>query len=258
MKQSSRALSLLSLTLVIALWQLSYILQWTDPLFLPPPSNIINVLVRDIKDGELLMHLAASLRRYFEGTGIGIISGWVLGLSISLSRVARSILSPWVIALFAVPKIALLPLFILWFGTGEISKVAIIALGTGLPVAIYTWNAIDHVDEKWLLLGQAMHFNRIRTIIHILLPAALPEIFTGLKLATTIGIILLTASEMMGSHHGLGLYIVSSGNMALSEQVFAGVILLVILATLINGLIRWLESRSLFWMKPVSKPAKQY
>ena len=254
-RNNNRALSFLSLTTVIVLWQLSFILQWTDPLFLPPPSDIINVLIRDIKDGELLIHLFASLQRYFEGTGIGILSGWVFGLSIGLSSTTRSVLSPWVIALFAVPKIALLPLFILWFGTGETSKIAVIALGTGLPVAIYTWNAIDHVDEKWLLLGRAMHFNKVKTIVHIILPAALPEIFTGLKLASTIGIILLTASEMMGSHHGLGLYIVSSGSMALSEQVFAGVILLMILATLINGLILWLESRFLFWMKPVSKPA---
>ena len=124
-----------------------------------------------------------------------------------------------------------------------------IVIGTALPSAIYTWHSLDQVDTKWLELGRSLRLNRCQTVQHILLPAALPSILTGIRLSTTFGIILLTAAEMLGATSGIGFYIMGAGSLALVENMMAGILVLMLLAGFCNALLNSISRKLLFWLK---------
>lgn len=233
---------------VLTFWQAGCHYGIINSTFLPSPLIIAETLVDEIITGQLLTHFQASIKRLIIGGGAGTLLGLLIGLSIHLSSITRSILSPWVSSLFAVPKIALLPLFILWLGTGETSRIAIITLGVGLPTAIYTWRSLDQVEQKWLELGRSLQLSQSLIIRNILFPAALPNILTGIRLSTTLGIILLTAAEMLGASSGIGYYLMNAGNLALVEHMMAGIVALMLLAAGFNLLLTLITNHLLKWM----------
>ena len=246
---SSPVLSVSATSLLLILWQFGSDAGIINSVFLPSPLSIGTTLVEETINGGLAYHLKASATRLLISLPMGVFLGLLTGLIIHLSSFMRSLLSPWVSNLFAVPKIALFPLFILWLGTGESSRLAMIVVGVALPTAIYTWNALDQVDSKWRELGAALRLPLIRQVQHILLPAALPSILTGIRLAATIAIILLTAAEMLGAPSGIGYCLMNAGNLALVENMMAGIVLLMLLANGISLLLSLISQYLLRWME---------
>ena len=216
-------------------------------LTLPRPSDVLTVFGELWRSGLLWQHLAPSLTRLAVGSALGVTAGIGLGLAIGLFSLARAGLAPLVAAIFPIPKIALLPLFVIWFGIDEGSKYALIALGTFTPTVVATYGAVDNVDRTLIRMGQSFGLNWTSIVRKIVLPGALPGILSGMRVSVAIGIILLVAAEMLGAEHGVGAYILEAGALYDLERLFAGVTILSVLGVTTSWLIGRLEKRLLDW-----------
>ena len=218
-----------------------------SPIALPAPSEVIGALVDLVRTGMLWTHLSVSLMRLGAGWVLGSILGIAVGLLIGLFTIARAALTQLVAALFSVPKIALLPLFIVWFGIGESSKIATILFGTFFPTVIATYSGVDNVDRNLIRMGQSFGLTWGSIVRKIILPGALPAILSGLRISSAIAIVLLVAAEMIGAQYGIGAYILQAGSLFAIDQLIAGVTILAVLGLLISWAIGLAERRFLDW-----------
>jgi NitT/TauT family transport system permease protein len=154
---------------------------------------------------------------------------------------------PLVAALFPIPKIALLPLFVIWFGIDEASKYALIAFGTFTPTVVATYGAVDNVDRSLIRMGQSFGLSWLSIVRKIVLPGAMPGILSGLRISLAIAIILLVAAEMLGAEYGIGAYILQAGSLYDLERLFAGVVILSLIGVVVSTLIGLIEKRLLRW-----------
>jgi len=233
--------------LLLLAWEASSRLGLASPLLLPPPSAVVKACLDLAASGELLLHIEASLYRLLLGWILGTAAGLLLGLLIGTSNLFRTLGIPVVAALFPIPKIAMLPLFILWFGIGEPSKVATIALGTFFPTVINTYAGVDQVPRSLVRMGQSFELGTFAIVRKILLPGALPGILAGARISSSIALVLLVAAEMIGAEHGIGALVLQAGNLMRTDQLLAGVAMLSILGLLVSALIGALERRLLSW-----------
>ncbi len=220
---------------------------WISALTLPRPSAVFDTFVELWRSGMLWVHLVPSLRRLVVGASIGIGVGVSLGVAIGLFGLVRAGLVPLVAALFPIPKIALLPLFVIWFGIDETSKYALIAFGTFTPTVVATYGAVDNVDRGLIRMGQSFGLTWWSIVSKIVLPGAFPGILSGLRVSISIGIILLVAAEMLGAEFGVGAYILEAGSLYDLERLFTGVTLLSVLGLMVNWIINAVERRFLGW-----------
>jgi len=216
-------------------------------LTLPVPSDVFATFVELWRSGLFLEHLAPSLVRLCVGAALGISLGVAVGTAIGLFSLVRAGLVPLVAALFPVPKIALLPLFVIWFGIDEASKYALIAFGTFTPTVVATYGAVDNVDRTLIRMAQSFSLSWYRIVTRIVLPGALPGILSGLRISLAIAIILLVAAEMLGAERGIGAYILEAGSLYELERLFVGVAVLSLLGVAISALIGVIERRLLRW-----------
>ena len=216
-------------------------------LTVPRPSDVVMTLVAFARSGGLWQNLAPSLMRLFVGAALGVSAGIAVGVMIGLFSLVRAGLVPLVAALFPIPKIALLPLFVIWFGIDESSKYALIAFGTFTPTAVATYGAVDNVDRTLIRMGQSFGLRWSTVVLRIVLPGALPGILSGLRVSLAIAIILLVAAEMLGAEHGIGAYILQAGSLYDLNRLFAGVTILSLLGLVISTVLGWVERRLLAW-----------
>ncbi|MCE8514542.1 ABC transporter permease [Ruegeria pomeroyi] len=220
---------------------------WISNLTLPRPSDVAATLGDLARSGALWTHLLPSLSRLAVGSVLGVSAGVGVGVLIGLFSYIRAGLVPLVAAIFPIPKIALLPLFVIWFGIDEGSKYALIALGTFTPTVVATYGAVDNVDRGLIRMGQSFGLGWWSIVRKIVLPGALPGILSGLRVSLAIGIILLVAAEMLGAEHGIGAYILQAGALYDLERLFAGVVILSCLGVLTSWAIGKIEKRLLVW-----------
>jgi ABC-type nitrate/sulfonate/bicarbonate transport system permease component len=232
---------------LIALWEYGSQSGFISKIALPAPSEAFAAFMQITKSGMLWVHVTASLKRLAVGWFFGTLLGVTAGMAMGLFSVARAGLSPLVSALFPIPKIALLPLFIIWFGIGEGSKVATILFGTFFPIVIATYAGVDGVDRSLIRMGQSFGMSWLSIVRKIILPGALPAILSGLRISASIGIILLVAAEMIGAEHGIGAYILLAGSLMATDQLIAGVAMLSILGLTISWVIGQAEQYLLRW-----------
>ena len=232
---------------VLAYWWVGTRLGWISPIAMPTPMEVARALIDMVQTGELWQHLGASLQRLLIGGAIGGISGVIVGFAIGLSSIARSTALPLVSALFPIPKIALLPLFIIWFGIGESSKYATIAFGVFSPMVIAAFGGVDGVDRNLIRMAQSFGLPTRDIIAKIVLPGALPALLSGIRIAASIGIILLTAAEMIGAQYGVGAMVLASGNLMQTDRLIAGVLILSALGLTVAFLIGCVEKTVLKW-----------
>jgi ABC-type nitrate/sulfonate/bicarbonate transport system permease component len=237
----------LSFAAVLVLWEVATEAGFASPIALPRPAEVGMALVGMVMSGEIWDHLAASLQRLVLGWLLGASVGVAVGFSIGLSTLARSTALPLVSALFPIPKIALLPLFIMWFGIGEASKYATIAFGTFSPMVIAAFGGVDGVDRSLIRMAQSFGMPTSDIVRKIVLPGAMPALLSGVRISVSIGIILLTAAEMIGADHGVGALILAAGNLMQIDRLIAGVVILSGLGLTVSFLIGQAERRLLRW-----------
>lgn len=216
-------------------------------LTMPRPSAVLATFVDLYDTGLLWKHLLPSLQRLLIGGSLGAATGIAVGIAIGLFSLVRAGLVPLIAALFPIPKIALLPLFVIWFGIGEGSKNALIAFGTFTPMVIATYGGVDNVDRSLIRMGQSFGLTWWSIVRKIVLPGALPAILTGLRVALAIAIILLIAAEMLGAEYGVGAYILEAGSLYDLERLFAGVVILSVMGVTVSWLIGIAERLLLTW-----------
>jgi NitT/TauT family transport system permease protein len=235
------------LVAVLAIWQAASSTGLVSPIFLPSPIEIGRALTALSVSGQIFVHLTASLKRLLAGFAIGATAGIAMGFSFGLLSLARACGMPVVAALFPIPKIALLPLFILWFGIGETPKIATIAFGSFFPMTIATMSGVDAVDRTLIRMAQSFGVSTFDIVVRVVWPAALPAILSGLRIASSIAIVLIVAAEMIGANEGLGAFVLMAGNLMQSDQLLAGVVVLSMLGLCVAALIGFAERRLLGW-----------
>jgi NitT/TauT family transport system permease protein len=242
-----RGVALVFFAGLIALWELAVRQGWISSLFLPAPSAIIDALRDLMASGMLWQHVSVSLARIAVGWLVGTAAGFVVGFAMGIWSLARAVGLPVVSALFPIPKIALLPLLILWLGIGETSKVATIALGVTFPTVIAVYAAIDAVPRNLIRMAQSFDLPWTAILRKIVLPGALPGILAGFRITASIALILLVSAEMIGAQTGIGQFVLTAGNLMLSDQLLAGLVCLSLLGLAIGAILTRLERWLLRW-----------
>ena len=237
----------LTLLLLIAFWQFGAWSGFISTLFLPSPFTIARTLWRLTVTGELWKHLSASLARLAIGWIAGTVFGVGFGLAAGLWSALRSPIAAVVAALFPIPKIALVPLFIIWFGIGEGSKIATLAFGVFFPTVIATMGGVDNVPRGLIRMGQSFNLSTWSIVRSIIVPGAAPAILNGFRVTSSIAIVLLVAAEMIGAERGIGAFVLSAGNLYDTDALLAGIVVLSILGLTVAGLIGALERITLRW-----------
>ncbi|MEP3045900.1 MAG: ABC transporter permease [Roseibium sp.] len=220
---------------------------WISSLTLPRPSDVLKTFQELHQSGQLYNHLTPSLTRLAVGSFLGATAGIGVGILIGLFSYIRAGLVPLVAAIFPIPKIALLPLFVIWFGIDEGSKYALIAFGTFTPTVVATYGAVDNVDRSLIRMGQSFGLSWLSIVRKIILPGAMPGILSGLRISLAIAIILLVAAEMLGAEYGIGAYVLQAGSLYDLERLFVGVLMLSVLGIVVSTLIGLIERRLLVW-----------
>ncbi|AXS41609.1 ABC transporter permease [Breoghania sp. L-A4] len=245
--QSKRWVGLVVFVVLIAFAEVGTRSGFISNLTLPRPSAVFATFVDLWQSGLLWKHLVPSLSRLVVGASIGASAGIGVGVLIGLFSFIRAGLVPLVAAIFPIPKIALLPLFVIWFGIDETSKYALIAFGTFTPTVVATYGAVDNVDRSLIRMGQSFSLSWFSIITKIVLPGAMPGILSGLRVSLAIAIILLVAAEMLGAEYGIGAYILEAGSLYDLERLFAGVVILSVMGVSVSAVIGLFENRLLDW-----------
>jgi ABC-type nitrate/sulfonate/bicarbonate transport system permease component len=238
----------------VALWSLAsglvVLLGLFNPVFLPGPWVVIGTLVELAMKGQLWGHVAATLERVVLGFTTGALLALVLGLAAGGIRPVRHLVEPIVELLRPIPPLAMLPLFIVWVGIGEPSKVGFITYATFFPMFLTTAHAVRQIDPLLLRAAQSLGASRRQLFLRVILPAALPEILTGLRLGVALAFFVIVISEFIGAEHGLGFLINDGRNFFLVPQMLGAAVLLGVLGYAGSGLVRLLERRLLRWQNP--------
>jgi len=237
----------IALLVVIVLWQLAGGAGLVNPLFLPTPLAICRAIYQLAISGVLWQHLAYSLMRIGIGWLLGTAFGVAVGFAIGLSTLARSVGITFISALFPIPKIALLPLLILWLGIGEEPKIATIALGVFFSTAISVYSGVDAVPRNLIRMAQSFGLPTPAIIAKVVLPGALPGILAGFRISTAIALILVVAAEMIAAEWGLGAFVLTAGNLMRTDRLVAGVVVLSILGLVVAAVLTGLEKWLLRW-----------
>ncbi|MFA0968891.1 ABC transporter permease [Pseudomonas amygdali] len=231
---------------IIVLLEIIVRIGWLPSYQMPAPSEIVLTL-SDLADGALWKHISASLLRVLSGFVIGASLALVFAAWVGLSREAEAYLEPTFAGLRSIPSLAWVPLLLLWLGIGETSKIVLIAIGAFFPVYLNGVAAIRGIDRKLVEVGKMYGFSRYRLTRRILLPAALPGLFTGLRSGMSLSWMFLVAAELIAATKGLG-YLLSDGReTSRPDIVLAAIIVLATLGKLSDGLLAGLEKRFLDW-----------
>jgi NitT/TauT family transport system permease protein len=246
-RREHRALRALALAGLVVAWEGVARAGWVPALFLPSPLGVLAEGRDMLVSGELVEHLAASLGRLALGFVVGGGLGVLVGIAVGFFSVAEAVGTPLIAATFPVPKIALLPLLILWLGLGEPSKVAVIALGVFFPMAINTATGVRQADA--LLVRAAVSFGarRLSVIRKVILPSALPMIFAGLRLGAGTALLLLVAAEMIAVESGIGFLVLHAGNIMSTTKLMVGIVVLSLLGVLSHWGLTRLERLLVPW-----------
>jgi len=241
---------LLGIALPVSLalaWEAAVWAGWSNGRLVPPPSRVIATITELAQSGELAKHVITTLSRVAAGFGFGVIAGTLLGAVSGYWGIARRLLDPTVQALRAIPSIAWVPLFILWLGIFETSKVALIAVGVFFPVYLGVMGAILSVDRKIVEVGRTFRLSGPAMIRRILLPAVLPAYVVALRVGLGLGWMFVVAAEFMGASEGLGYLLIDGQQLGKPAQILAAITIFALLGKTTDWLIERLTAPLLRW-----------
>ncbi|MEC0247346.1 ABC transporter permease [Paenibacillus chitinolyticus] len=243
----NRLIGLLLPLSLLAGWQIAGYAGWLNPILLPTPSDILGEFGAMLLSGELFRNLGVSAWRVLSGFLLGGSLGLAAGLWVGFSHKAERLLNPTLQMLRTLPHLAIAPLFILWFGFGEESKLLLIAKGSFFPLYIQTFLGIRSVDNKMFDVARALEFSRFQMIAKLIMPASLPNILLGTRLSLGVAWLGLVVAEMMGSSTGIGFMINDARSMSLTTVMFVGIIVFAVMGKLSDSLVLLAERRLLRW-----------
>jgi ABC-type nitrate/sulfonate/bicarbonate transport system permease component len=244
-----RIIAIVSPLALLLLWQLLSWAKVLDARFVPSPLTIFEGAVVLIRSGELWTHLSVSLVRLGTGFLLGTIPGIAVGLVMGLSRYVRAGLDPIVAATYPVPKIAILPLIMLYFGIGETSKIVIIAIAVVYLVLINTMVGVMTIDPIYFDVAKNYNAPWRKLFTRVIIPGALPLIFAGLRLSLGVSLIVIVSAEFIAAKSGIGYLIWSSWETLLIENMFVGIIVITVLGVVSTFLLKELERALIPWRK---------
>jgi taurine transport system permease protein len=249
-----RSLWLSSATLLVVLlvWWSVTALQLISPLFLPAPQQVLHQLVtiaspQGFMDATLWQHLAASLGRILLALLAAVVIGVPVGVAMGLNDTVRGILDPLIEIYRPIPPLAYLPLMVIWFGIGETSKILLIYLAIFAPVALSTVAGVRSVAQVRVRAAQSLGANRWQILRWVVLPSALPEILTGIRIGLGVGWSTLVAAELIAATRGLGFMVQSAGEFLATDVVLAGIGVIAIIACALELGLRALQRRLTPW-----------
>jgi ABC-type nitrate/sulfonate/bicarbonate transport system permease component len=247
-------LRLLAVLSFLALWSLVsgavIVLRLFNPIFLPGPWVVAGALLTMAMKGQLWPHIGATLERVAIGFSTGAALAIVLGLVAGYVRTVRNLVEPIVEMLRPIPPLAMLPLFIVWVGIGETSKIGFITYATFFPTFLTTTHAVRHLDPLLIRAAQSLGARRSQLFLRVILPAALPEMLTGIRLGVALSFFVIVISEFIGAEQGLGFLINDGRSFFLVPQMLGAAVLLGALGYAGNALVRLAERRLLRWQAP--------
>lgn len=248
---SARAVSAVTILVMLALWALSARLQLVSPVFLPSPVAVWNKFILVARDGfvdaTLLQHAVASLWRVFAALVAAIFIGVPVGLAIGISTIGRGIFDPLLEFLRPIPPLAYLPLVIIWFGIGEPSKILVIAIAMLAPVALSTASGVRGVSQERINAARSLGATQRQVVRHVILPSALPAILTGLRIALGAGWSTLVAAELVAATRGLGFMIQSAAQFLVTDVVVMGILVIAAIAFVLEFTLRRIERVLVPW-----------
>jgi sulfonate transport system permease protein len=229
------------------IWETVVWLGLSNGRLVPPPTRIFATIVELARSGELARHITATLTRVVAGFALGVVAGTVLGAISGYWGLARRLLDPTVQALRAIPSIAWVPLFILWLGIFETSKITLIAVGVFFPIYLGVMGAILSVDRKIVEVGRTFRLSGPAMIRRILLPAVLPAYVVALRVGLGLGWMFVVAAEFMGASEGLGYLLIDGQQLGKPAQIMAAIVIFAILGKTTDWLIEIGSAPLLRW-----------
>lgn len=247
-RRISRAWLGLVLPVSLALvWEAVVWLGWSDGRLVPPPSVIGQTLWDLASTGELWRHAQATVVRVAAGFGLGVVAGTLLGAISGYSTLLRRLLDPTLQALRAIPSIAWVPLFILWLGIFEESKITLIAVGVFFPVYLGVMGAILSVDRKIVEVGRVFRLSGPALVWRILLPAVLPSYIVALRSGLGLGWMFVVAAELLGASEGLGYLLIDGQQLGKPAQIVAAIVAFAVIGKTTDWLIASASAPFLRW-----------
>ena len=240
-------LPLVSLTGILLLWEICGRLGLLNPLFFPVPSLIAVAFLTMVADGEIQANLSITLLRVFAGFLIGTIPGIIIGLLMGASEKIRLLLDPLVAATYPIPKLAIFPLLMIIFGIGEFSKIIAIAIGCFFLVLINAMAGVRNINKVYFDVAKNYGASKKQLFTRVILPASLPMIFTGIRLALGTSLIVVVGVEFVSANYGIGALIWNAWETFEIEKLYVGIFLCAILGILFTVVLKRVEERITPW-----------
>ncbi len=245
-------LSIATLAVLLFVWWAVTALKLISPLFLPAPQQVLHQLYviaspQGFMDATLWQHLAASLTRIVIALLAAVIIGVPVGIAMGLNDTVRGILDPLIELYRPVPPLAYLPLMVIWFGIGETSKILLIYLAIFAPVALSAVAGVRSVSQVRVRAAQALGASKLQVLRYVVLPSALPEILTGIRIGLGVGWSTLVAAELIAATRGLGFMVQSAGEFLATDVVIAGISVIALIAFSLELGLRALQRKLTPW-----------
>ncbi|KHF41904.1 ABC transporter permease [Halalkalibacter okhensis] len=238
----TKVYSLLLFLFLLIIWEAVVQIKDISKIILPAPTAIGANLIQHFQSGYFYPHIFATSIEVLGGFFVGSLLGIGLGFLVAQSKTTQEILQPYIIASQAMPKLALAPLLVLWFGFGYTPKIVIVALVCFFPLFESTITGLSHVSREKLALFQSLKATRSQTLLKLRLPTAMPYIFSGLRVAVVLSVVGAVISEFIGANKGLGALIIASQGMLDTTLMFSVFILLTAKGMILYQLINWVET----------------
>ena len=235
--------------LLLAVWQSVTGAGWVRPMLLPSPVQVAAAALDMTRNGELAIHLGASILRVLEGFAVATVLGISLGLSLGLSATFFEMMNGLLQLLRPIPPIAWLPLAILWLGIEEGSKIFIIVIGAFFPIFINVLDGVRQTDGKYVELAQVFEVSWRRFVAKVVLPGALPYILAGLRIGLGYAWMCVVAAELSAGMRGMGYLLTDARALAQTDKVLAGMLIIGVIGKTMDSLLKLLEPRLIRWKK---------
>lgn len=235
---------------ILVLWQLASASGLLPPRILASPLQIVATGARLVASGELVIGLGVSFLRVVAGFSIALVIGVLLALVSGLSRVGETVIDPPIQMLKAMPFLGLLPLFILWFGIGELPKIGLVAFGCVFPIYLTLHGGIRGVDAKLIEAGKTLGLGTLGIVRHIVIPGALPSLLVGIRYGLSVAWLSLVVGEQINASSGIGYIITYARDFLQTDVIVVCLLVYAMMGLLTDGLVRLIEARALRW-RPV-------